>query len=825
MEARNNKDLLIMIMALGDAYLEKGLYGEAAKRYNQLLSLKVANQHIYTGLSKALIGLKQFDEKAIVIYQRAIRYEPDNSEIYNILANTFLKEKREDANAILVYEMALRQDTPQFQKLAEHLSIIYLSQKEFEKCRDITGRLIDRAGYLPRFLQMHVQSSYEVEEFHDLTNRIKKLLDLTENNTELLNLLCRVYLERKFSCDCNNQSVRFSYIDKQMVADQLSQTRRFETLQDVSFFLELKRFSLEKACWGATEANSDVETETIFAYQSLEQSQFGQAGGTPPPSAFHLNREVLKKLNSFEGPSSKSDTPRSPLTFEDFQKDGASIFSQQNEVTGEFDVPGDADILVTIELSNFEEVRSQFGVDQVNQIRKKFLVVVADSLEKFHVANVWATANGLLVFANDVVQAVSLAVDLLNILNRYNFVNEPQEQVHLAVGIHHAREGLNGNNEQTLRDLSVGIKIGTVGENDLSARDRAMYGRVFQKTDRIFLSAKATREIKSSNRFKVNSLGQFKTKFLPEELSLSEIAWRNPIDELKFGYIKKLGRFELLAEVGGKGAVKVYKAKDANLQRFVIIKVIQSEAFNSLPANNPQKEEFYKMATALGQLNHPNVVTIYEVDEDQALTYIAREYVEGVPITEVFTGGNFNAERFIKIIYQTFKGLVYSHRFGFFHRNLKPNNIMVCQNDETKIMDFLIPSTLFEDQTHRPMPEDSDQLYLAPEQVHGHEGDNRSDIFAFGVIMYQILTMKHPFASANYQSLEDAILHIEPPPPSQLNTQVPRFCDALVQKCLEKNPAKRFQSGDQIVDLLKKNFERILFSNFNHQIAQSRDSY
>lgn len=812
-----------MIMALGDAYLEKGLFGEAAKRYNQLLEFRVANKHIYTNLSKALIGLKRFDDQALQIYQKAIRYEPNNAEIYEVLARSFLKDRRDDEGALQVYEMALREDNPQFEKIARHLSVTYYKQNKFDKCREVTAKLLNKTGYLPQAADLHVRCAWETERYHETINLLKKLIDATENPGALMKQLCQTYLEKKYSAEVHSKQAKFSFIDRHLTMEFLHQTSRFDTLQELCFYLELKRFLFEKEYWGSFENDKSVETEAIYAYHSFEETQeYGvQSRGKSGP--FSLSGEVLNKLSTLETLTGKSPVPRSPLTFEDFQKEGAALFSERGEQTEEFLIPADAEIVMTVELSNYEKVRAEFGQEQVKQIQKKFLVVISDSLEKYKIAHVWAAANGLLIFTNDIIHSVSLAVDLLNILNRYNFVNEPKEQVHLTIGIHHARDGLLHNSEQTLRDLSTGIKIATACERDLSVQDRAVYAKVFQKTDRIFLSAKAYREVKSSNRFRVNALGQFKLKYLKENVSLFEVAWRNPIDELKFGYIKKLGRFELLAELGGKGAIKVYKAKDESLQRFVIMKVIQSEVFNALPANNPQKREFYQIASAIGQLNHPNIVNIYEVDEDQDLTYIAREFVEGTPVTDMFKNGNFNIERFIKVIYQTFKSLMFSHRLGFLHLNLKPNNIMLSPTDEVKLMDFFIPGTLFDE--HHTQNDESAQLYLAPEQIQSQQADARSDVFAMGVVMYQILTLKHPFVGATNQSVTESILRTPASPPSALNNQVPRFCDALVLKCIEKQPEKRFQSIDQIVNLLKKNFERILFSNFNYQIAQSRDSY
>ncbi|MFQ6113458.1 MAG: serine/threonine-protein kinase, partial [bacterium] len=597
-------------------------------------------------------------------------------------------------------------------------------------------------------------------------------------------------------------------------------------LQDLSLYLELKRFLIENEHWGGMYSFPEEEKESVYVYQSLE------GAGSPTEekkrashSAFDLSAEILDKLSSFEVLTGHTLGSHSTLTYEDFKKEGAAIFSEPESESRKWKLPENAEILITIEFSNYDHLRANFGLDQVQQIRNKLFAILADQLERFNLTHIWGTSNGLLIIASDVLNAVAFSVEILNKVNRYNVVSEPQDKIHLSIGIHHAREDLLVSSEQTLKELCIGLKLGVARENDLPAKDRAVFAKTFQRSDRIFLSSKAYREIKSSNRFKVHTLGQFRLRYLNENLGLHEVVWRYPLDELRFGFIKRLGRFDLLAEIGTKGVFKVFKAKDSVLQRFVILKVVQSEVFNSLPPNNQQKVTFYRIAKNLGQMSHPNIANIYEVDEDQSLTYVAREYVEGVPITEIFTdAAQFNPERLIQIIYQICKGLQYSHRLGFYHFNLKPSNIRVGQNAETKIMDYLIPKSLFED--FEKFGENKDAIYyMSPEQVHGKQGDGRSDIFSLGTILYQIVTRINPFAGRVNEDIAEAILYKIPPPPSELNNQAPKFFDAFIQKCMAKNPENRFQSVTQIVTLLKKKFEQIIVSNFNYQIAQSRDTF
>lgn len=828
LDAKTHKDLIIMIMALGDAYLERELYAEAAKRYQQLLEFKVANKRLYTNLSKAYIGLKRLDKSALEIYKKAAQHDPANSQIYEVLANSFLREGREDDQALAIYRKALRQESPLFEELAVHLGTIYFKKQEFDKCKEVSERLLNRSGLKSKPLGLFLRSCWNLGNYNDAILQLKKLIDRTEDHYALLKDLCFSYLEKKFAGELTEQELRFSYVDRQFVTDYLTRQTRFENLQDLSFYLELKRFYLEKKYWGHVEPFKLEDKQSVFVHHAAEESSgadYPTAAAGERLGTFDLSHEVLRKLSALETPTGQHPGSHSIITYEDFRKEGAAIFSGPEGEAGEPKIPEDREILLTIWFSNFSHIYSNHGFEQVQRLRNKLFSFLTELIEKYGLCRGWATSNGLLLFTNDIFSAVAIATEILNTLKRHNFTSHERDQIHLAIGIHHGRTGLGENNEKALKDLCVGVKLGLLNDKDLAMEDRPIYEKFFQKSDRILLSSKAYREIKSSHKFKVNSIGQFRLKYLREELSLHEVVWRNPIDDLKFGFVKKLGRFDLLAEIGSKSAVKVFKAKDSVLQRLVILKVIQSEAFNSLPDNSPQKLEFYRIAKLLGQMHHPNIANIYEVAEDQALTYIAREFVEGVAVTELFKSRQaFNADRFIKVIYQICKALQHSHRLGCRHLNLKPNNILLGLNDEIKIMDFLIPKELFFGQD--PYGEKSEPFhYMAPEQIRGMKGDALSDIFSLGIILYQMATGVHPFAGLDAGDVANNILNKTPAAPRDCNDQVPRFCEAFMLKCLVKNPDKRFQSFEQMVTLLRKTFENKLFSNFNYQIAQSRDAH
>jgi len=822
-DIKTNKDLIIMIMALGDAYLEKGLYAEAIRRYSQLLQNKIANKHIYTNLSKAMIGLKRFDRQALAIYQKAIEYDRSNVSIYHVLARSFLKDNREDAEAIRTYEVALQTDTPDFATVADSLSQIYYRNGEFDKCATVAQNQLQKQGYHEKAITYFLECSWRTQRYDQAINELKMLMDKYPAKENLGKYLCITYLEKSHHGFLQDKPMKYSFIDRQITQDYLKNMAKLKRLQDLAFFLEIERFLSDSEYWGNLDL-LEQDPEEALVLQEAEGGTEVHRASAREGIVKTRNRQLVRHLNAFDKLSTQEFSSRSSLTFDDFQTRGAAIFEQSAVEENPLHLPEGSEIIIVIEWSNFDALSASLEQDGLFQLRNKLIFMLLDVLDKYRIHHVHAATNGFIIFAKDIINSVSLCVDLLNKTNKFNFADENNHSLHLTVGIHHTRNGLNIKNEELLKELCTAVKLGLVNEADLPEDDRPMYAKVFQKSDRILLSSKAYRAIKGAKRFRVGTIGQFKLKYLKDNLTIHEVSWRNPIEDLKLGYIRTLGRFNLLAEIGDTGGIRVFKAKDPDLQRFVILKVIQSEMFNALPANNPHKIEFYQVTKRLAQMNHPNIANIYDVDDDHGLTFIVRQFIEGTTITERFRERNgFNAELFIKIIYQVFKGLHYCHRLGYYHHNLKPTNIRIGENNETKIMDFLIPGSALADYSNHLTG--AQRMYQAPEQLQGDKGDARSDIFSFGMVMYEAVTGRHPFADKSYRTVEEAILNQKPVRPSELNPRVPKFCDALILKCLAKHPENRVQSAEQVVTLLKKNFEKILFSRFNYQLAQSRTSF
>ena len=254
----------------------------------------------------------------------------------------------------------------------------------------------------------------------------------------------------------------------------------------------------------------------------------------------------------------------------------------------------------------------------------------------------------------------------------------------------------------------------------------------------------------------------------------------------------KLGPYEVLAPIGAGGMGEVYRARDPRLNREIAIKI--STAHFS--------ERFEREAKAIAALNHPNICSLYDVGPD----YLVMEYVDGKPLK-----GPVPLNEALALAGQILDALDAAHRKGITHRDLKPGNILVNKNG-VKVLDFglaKIENASGLDGATKTMPLTGEGSilgtlqYMSPEQVEGKEADARSDIFAFGLVLYELITGKRAFEGSTQTSLIAAILKDQPRPVSELQPVTPKALDRVVQTCLEKDPDRRWQSAREVKHALE----------------------
>ena len=262
----------------------------------------------------------------------------------------------------------------------------------------------------------------------------------------------------------------------------------------------------------------------------------------------------------------------------------------------------------------------------------------------------------------------------------------------------------------------------------------------------------------------------------------------------------RLGPYEVLSRLGAGGMGEVWRARDERLQRDVAIKVLPRE----LSSDAGRLKRFEKEARSASALNHPNIVTIYDIGSHDSVSYIAMELVEGKTLRELLFSGPIPVKRVLLIATQIAEGLARAHEAGIVHRDLKPENVMVTKDGRVKILDFGLAKLTYTgadsgEGTNLPTETGTDAGtvlgtvgYMSPEQASGRPVDYRSDQFSFGSILYELLTGRRAFQKKSGAQTLAAIIEQEPEPIAALSPQTPGPLRWIVERCLAKDPEERY---------------------------------
>jgi serine/threonine-protein kinase len=259
----------------------------------------------------------------------------------------------------------------------------------------------------------------------------------------------------------------------------------------------------------------------------------------------------------------------------------------------------------------------------------------------------------------------------------------------------------------------------------------------------------------------------------------------------------QVGRYAILEIIGTGANGKVARAHDPMIGRQVAIKLFPKEL-----ASGAARQRFLQEARVVGQLSHPSIITLHDmgIDEATQTPYLVMEFLDGQPLDRILEKGSLPFPRACAIAAEVACALAVAHRKGVIHGDVKPANMLITEDGRVKLMDFGMARLASRDTGTTPLL--GTPAYWCPEQIMGKPQDARSDLFSLGVVLYEMVTGKRPFDADSLQAICGRVLSSTPLPPSHANPSVPKGFDAVVARCLAKDPGIRYATAETLAEEL-----------------------
>jgi len=751
-----------LLFQLGMTYLEKGDYDNAIEKLKQITDLGKASAKVYLNLSKAYILKEQFDQEAQHIFEQSLQFEPDNPVLNVILSKLYLDADREDELAQAVYQKALKQNPQNADEISSKLIKISFRQENIDTARQLMQDFLTTPDKISQFLPLYIVNEWKHQGFSRVRQYLKQALEVQQELVFYRWFVVNLLQAEKQS----SEPVELSQQELEICYQYLTDTSNSNQLLDIYLAPSVERL-VQKYTQKMNETPSNpVEEYQIFLAEDALSNiwERGLNKRAIPASGFELPREMIwQKLKRWHIGENGLD------------QDAAS----ENQTVDNIQHQAETVMVMRIKGNGSNAISTALS-DSVSLNPEATSAFIAG----------FQSDDGFLLFwkdANSPIQTAIHFIENISAQKHSDFNNESKYQfiIHRLTG--------QGKNRSLAKDLQTALSSFQL-EREMFFQENHLDQRKKQPQFQLLVTSTLKEKINGENQYTLEPLelqAQYPTD--NKNLPLYQLRWDNSLDKIKKGEIKQLGNFKLLKELHQNQVFSSFKAVDTFLDRLVVIKILRPD-FSIGSDQNATAQLFLQEAKFLGQLSHPNVALVYDIGKQQKFCYIAREYVEGVPLAiQRSINRKINVPKTLMICLQISATLSELHQQQIFHGRLQPHNIFVFDNNEIKLADiqvrsFAIPIKNYHTTSLKYLS------YFAPEQIDSNEFNHLTDMFSLGVIMYEMLTNHHPFYHDDRERIFDNIFNKTPEPLSSYNPDLPGELDELVLKALEKSPENRYEN-------------------------------
>ena len=621
----------------------------------------------------------------------------------------------------------------------------------------------------------------------------------SEQNPLYLEAICKTLLEKKAKAEENCQSFYPTAADIQTCLEVRNIKDPIHRINEIELYLDLKNLFISDPKKELNYSNSQKdEYEFLVSDDALDQ-----LGGSNEnkveveiESGFNIVTDFIEMIDG------------APL-------DLSSQSENSYDSPGETGSPIEQDELLFSQLNTiaiFEIVNFNSNSEKSRLSYSTFINLISGELSLFEDTLLCKTEDGLIAITANPKNMLKKAADILSKLERYNSVVEELEIIKLRATLHRSPVPLMDLSNHGLIEIRKAIKV-----HNVILKDRI--DRINQNNDHsetnILLVTDAIAS--SQNSFEFNRLGKYHLDHLQQKQSIFEVMYNNeviepvemkkpsPADIEKKTPTSKhqIGKYAVSKILKENQLYSTYRGYDEQLDRQVIIKAYKAQAFAGFKEFTPLKKQFYEEIRKLNQIKHPDVSITYDAGEDGDILYLVREYIDGRSLNdELNAGRRQDIKKTLDLYIRLCQTLSNFHQNHLWHKNLKPNNIWIVNQNDLKVVDGGLLQVRHTDKVwHDDL---NSQSYATPEQIQGLKITQSCDNFLLGIMLYESLTGEHPFQAKTAADVRIQILADEPARASTHRPEISGRLDEVLVKSLSKNPEERYHSISQLESDLAK---------------------